>query len=80
MPLYEYSCRACGHSFEALIRSHETPSCPACTSSDLERLVSHFAVDSEGTRDAARQASMSRSVTRQAETERGEIQDWKRHH
>ena len=80
MPLYEYSCRKCGHQFEALVRSHDTPACPACGASELERLLSLFAVDSATTRDAARQKSMPRSVERQQEKERGELEDWKRHH
>jgi putative FmdB family regulatory protein len=42
MPIYEYSCRGCGHQFEALVRPADTkpPSCPTCQSQDLERLLS----------------------------------------
>ena len=40
MPLYDYRCRACTHEFEALIRTSDTPSCPACHGQDLERLLS----------------------------------------
>lgn len=40
MPLYEYECRACGHQFEALVRTGDTPSCPTCKAQDLERLLS----------------------------------------
>jgi len=47
MPLYEYVCRACGHEFEALVRGGNVPPCPACKSPNLERLLSHFAVNSE---------------------------------
>ncbi len=47
MPLYEYVCRACGHQFEALVRDANWPPCPACKSQNLERLLSHFAVNSE---------------------------------
>lgn len=49
MPLYEYQCRACGHEFEFLRLPHDTaaPVCPACQSTDLERLLSGFAVSSE---------------------------------
>jgi putative FmdB family regulatory protein len=47
MPLYEYVCRACGHEFEALVRNGNVPPCPACQSQNLERLLSHFAVNSE---------------------------------
>jgi putative FmdB family regulatory protein len=80
MPLYEYSCRTCGAVFEALVRGANVPACPSCAGSDLERLVSLFAVDSAGTRQAARDSSMPRSVKRQADREVGEIEDFKRHH
>jgi putative FmdB family regulatory protein len=44
MPLFEYECRACGHHFEYLTRDGHSPSCPACTGSDLQKLLSVFAV------------------------------------
>jgi putative FmdB family regulatory protein len=40
VPLYEYACRSCGHQFEALVRGTDTPACPSCKASDLERLLS----------------------------------------
>ena len=62
MPIYEYRCRSCGHEFEALVRSPEQPLCPSCRSVDLERLISMFAVDSDGSRalstSAARRANV----------------------
>lgn len=80
MPLYEYSCRTCDAVFEALVRAADAPACPSCAGTDLERLVSLFAVDSEGTRQAARASSMPRSVRQQADREVGELEDFKRHH
>jgi putative FmdB family regulatory protein len=47
MPIYEYDCRACGHHFDALVRKGDVPACPECKSTDLERLLSAFAVSSE---------------------------------
>ena len=61
MPIYEYECRACGHRFEQLILHANTPECPSCQSHDLERLISLFAVDSEGTRGLASDAGRRRS-------------------
>lgn len=55
MPIYEYTCRACGTTFEAIVRDARdsmTPPCTACRSVDVARLVSLFAVDSESTRKA----------------------------
>ena len=54
MPIYEYECRGCEHRFEKLIRPSsdgrgEIVVCPACQSADLPRLLSPFAVSSEGT-------------------------------
>jgi putative FmdB family regulatory protein len=42
MPIYEYRCEPCHHTFETLIRSHhETARCPKCGSIDL---VKEFSV------------------------------------
>jgi putative FmdB family regulatory protein len=40
MPLYEYSCRQCEHSFEALVFGDEAVECPACHGAQLERQFS----------------------------------------
>jgi len=55
MPLYEYDCRTCDHHFETLVRGHETPECPACHATDLQRTLSTFAVStaSSASSDAA---------------------------
>jgi putative FmdB family regulatory protein len=55
MPLHEYTCRGCGHSFEALVRGADQPACPSCQSTELEKQLSLFAVNSEGTRQSALQ-------------------------
>ena len=53
MPLYDYSCKKCGHEFEVLIRPGSSAvACGACGSDDVERLLSGFAVSSEHTRAA----------------------------
>jgi len=40
MPLFEYACESCKSSFELLIRGGDTPACPQCASTRLERLLS----------------------------------------
>ena len=60
IPIYEYSCQACGHSFEALIRGSEEAACPSCESHELERLFSLPSVRSEGTRSLAMRAAKKR--------------------
>ncbi len=42
MPIYEYSCRACGHEFETLVRASDTPCCERCAGADLEKKLSVF--------------------------------------
>jgi putative FmdB family regulatory protein len=59
MPIYDFHCRACGHEFEALVRpqDQEATACPSCKSTDLERLLSSFAVSTaEKTRAAVKQS------------------------
>ena len=47
MPIYEYLCRGCGHSFEELTLSAtnaQRTACPKCDGKRVERLLSAFAV------------------------------------
>ena len=41
MPLYEYNCRKCEHSFETLVtaRTVAVVACPECQSTDLDQLI-----------------------------------------
>jgi putative FmdB family regulatory protein len=48
MPLYEYACKKCAHQFETLVRASETPECPACHATALERKLSVFAAHTNG--------------------------------
>jgi putative FmdB family regulatory protein len=41
MPLYEYACPSCGHSFEELVFGEdEKVVCPRCQTVEVERQVS----------------------------------------
>ena len=53
MPIYEYTCRGCGHEFEFLVLKGTVPACPACEGRELERVISMFAVSSDGSRGVA---------------------------
>jgi putative FmdB family regulatory protein len=44
MPLFEYACRSCGHAFEYLTRAGIAPECPKCSSHELDKQLSVFAV------------------------------------
>jgi putative FmdB family regulatory protein len=49
MPLFEYACKECTAQFEVLVRASETPECPSCHSTSLERRLSTFAAHTGGT-------------------------------
>jgi putative FmdB family regulatory protein len=43
MPIYEYRCRQCHHTFENIVLSiREKISCPKCQSSAVEKQLSVF--------------------------------------
>ena len=52
MPIYGYDCNECGHEFERLVRSSETPSCPSRESTDLTRQLSLIAAPFRNSADA----------------------------
>jgi putative FmdB family regulatory protein len=37
MPLYEYTCQKCDHTFEALVYDGEDVECPRCQSRKLQK-------------------------------------------
>lgn len=51
MPLYEFTCKKCGHTFEELISLADLESgkliCPACKSKRVEKGFSAFATGSD---------------------------------
>jgi putative FmdB family regulatory protein len=40
VPIYEFTCDACGTTFEELARADELPPCPDCGAPDPRRLLS----------------------------------------
>ena len=40
MPLFDFVCKPCGHSFELLVRGSSVPVCPECGSAELVKQVS----------------------------------------
>lgn len=50
MPIYEYTCDACGHDFELLVRGEVTPRCPECAVERVTRRLSLPRVHSDSTR------------------------------
>jgi putative FmdB family regulatory protein len=55
MPLFEYACKTCEHTFEWLTRGSSTPECPLCHGTSLEKRQSVFAARSSGPDSAGTQ-------------------------
>jgi putative FmdB family regulatory protein len=60
MPVFDFTCRTCGHAFEQLVRAADTPTCPACAGVAVEKLLSLPALKTSGTRALAMQAAKRR--------------------
>ena len=46
MPIFEYTCKKCGESFEELVRSDTVVACPKCGSKKVEKELSVFSANS----------------------------------
>jgi putative FmdB family regulatory protein len=82
MPLYEYTCLKCKHEFETLVRTGDTPSCPECGSTELEKLLSDVAVSSENIRERNLGEARKRAkvVSRDKAIAQFEYEEKHRHH
>jgi len=78
MPLYDFECRKCGNTFEALVLK-KAPVCPKCQSDDLERLLSLPVVRSEGTKQKMLANSKKRDAKQGAEREHAQ-REYEKHH
>jgi putative FmdB family regulatory protein len=78
MPIFDFTCRACGNEFEALVRK-TAPVCPKCRSADLERMLSLPVVRSEGTKAKTRAESKRQETKMAAEKEYTQRQYEKNH-
>ena len=52
MPIFEYICKQCEHSFEALVYGEDKAECPKCHSQKLAPQLSTFAVSSKSSSGA----------------------------
>ncbi|MHC5111128.1 MAG: FmdB family zinc ribbon protein [Planctomycetota bacterium] len=55
MPVFEYACKSCGHSFEEFVHStNQGPGkCPSCGRKPIERKLSVFSAREQSIRDSA---------------------------
>ena len=80
MPIFEYICKGCGKDFEVIVRSTSPPpSCPACSSTELEKQISKPAIKSESTHGLAMKAAKKRDQKAGAEKAR-EQREYELHH
>ena len=70
MPLFDFTCRACGQTFEALVRTGHETKCPGCSSVDLERALPTFAVKTPERSQAAAAANRHKYAVRGAQETR----------
>jgi putative FmdB family regulatory protein len=59
VPLFEYACKTCDRQFEFLLRGSDTPECPSCHGTTLERRQSTFAARTAAASSGAAQMPMS---------------------
>ena len=50
MPIYEYECQACGHTFEEWQKMSDKPvrACPKCKARKVQKLISHTSFQLKG--------------------------------
>jgi putative FmdB family regulatory protein len=72
MPIYLYKCLKCDHEFEKLVRLNDTPECPSCQSSELERQFTAPAISTKKSRDKS--FSKARAVAKEVKKEKDHAQ------
>lgn len=79
VPIFEYSCDACHHQFETLVRTGDVPSCPKCSSQALTKQISLPAIKSESTHALALGAAKRRDAKKSDENARAQ-REYELHH
>ena len=80
MPIFEYRCVGCGHGFEQLVlKTSGPPACPACGSTDLEKLLSRPSVSSDQTRSRASRDIRARNRATRKDQDVAEVRRMEAH-
>lgn len=66
MPIFEYACDACHHTFETLVRTGDVPACPKCAATTLTKQISLPAIQSESTHGLSMRAAHKRDAAQQS--------------
>ena len=80
MPIFEYRCGGCGRQFEQLVRTGDTPECPACHGHALEQLLSQVAISSEHTRSLSFGKAKQAAKRVQRDKDHAQMEYEKKHH
>jgi putative FmdB family regulatory protein len=68
MPIYDYTCSACAHEFEAFLRKQtDDATCPACQGTELKRGLSTPSVHSEARKGRSMRAAKKRDSSQAQE-------------
>jgi putative FmdB family regulatory protein len=80
MPIYEYRCKQCAHSFEYLLLSTSAAAeCPVCASGDLAQLISQCSMSSANTREANLSAAHRKAAAGRDARQRDEHRNMHEH-
>ena len=80
MPIYEFKCAGCGEGFEKIVKVDETPGCPNCGSSEVERVVS-FSATVSTSRSRSRSVAGARARTSELKKEQDRAhEEYRRKH
>ena len=81
MPIYEYECRGCHQQFEFLVLpTTPPPACPACKGTDLDKLLSHSSISSDGIRQRSLGLAREKSKKVQRDKAHAEHEAFHHHH
>lgn len=74
MPIYEYTCTACNHTFETLVMKGQVPRCAQCGGEALERHFPMPNVKSSSTTDLGQRAAKRRDQAQATERMHAQLQ------
>ena len=79
MPLFDFTCRQCAVTFEALVRGNEPVVCRHCGGTALEQLPPTFAPSSDGLRRTNLEGARETAAAQRSERRRDEHRYMQKH-